>query len=171
MITPEQELANLRSLVKDSCEDEETIKRLCKAAVPSLDIEGDSYGVPMAVDIVRQTIAALTKTALCFLLLSGCSTSRPLALRTPLPESVPDSVVRAHDFAVITLVPSIRLDWNHKWEGHFLNHIVWEVDPQTAQMAPIAFVQFPCDQTWTNFCIDIPRTNAQGFYRVSAQWR
>lgn len=67
--------------------------------------------------------------------------------------------------------PSIRLDWNHTREQWPIQHIVWQRQALTGAESAIAVVTAPCDATGTNYCLDLPRTNGQAFYRVSAQWR
>lgn len=47
--------------LKDSCEEEDYIRKAVKGLIPEFEIEGDSYGVPMISDIVDSLIKTMKK--------------------------------------------------------------------------------------------------------------
>lgn len=49
----ERERDNYKSLVKDFCEDEETIKKALRDILTDFEVDGDSYGVPAVCDLVE----------------------------------------------------------------------------------------------------------------------
>lgn len=52
----ETNLANVKQLLAESCEDDTAIRKL---AEPYTDVEGDSYGVPTIVDVVEALVDKL----------------------------------------------------------------------------------------------------------------